>query len=543
MTVAFRVDSSIAIGSGHFARCLTLAEALRGLGERVVFVSRRLPGSMHASAENSGFEVLLLPTDEAATPEPGATAHAAWLPATRAQDAEQTAAALLAAGHDADWVVVDSYALDEVWERRVRAALGCRIAVVDDLADRTHDCDVLLDTACADGLRDRYQALCPADCAFLIGPAHAVLRREFVRARRAVQPRTSLRRVLVFFGGSDPDDATAAALHAAAAANDALEVDVVWGGSYGGSAGLHDRFGDMPGVRLIGPTDRMAELMAGADLALGGGGVATWERCFLGLPTIVATLADNQVSNVRCLTAHGAAVAIPRGLHAQPGAWETALESVLSEPARLGEMSRSASGLTADAADARSHALVRAIRRERRTPAALALRRLERKDLELVLRWRNAPEVRQHMTTRHEITAQEHASWFDRLSQADDAAAWVFEVAGVPSGLFQLRGIDSDAAKAEWGFYLSPDAMGRGLGSALCFLGVEAVFDELGLDAIDAQVLDGNTRSLALHELFGFRPGGSLAAEEGATMMELTWDAWNAHRAQVARTAFGGGRS
>ena len=133
--VVFRCDASVAIGTGHVRRCLSLALALQALGAQCLFVLRDHGLDAAAPLRAHGLPALLLPPPSPGAPEPQAPAHAAWLGTPQAVDAADTLAALRSAGWPAaDWLVVDHYALDARWHRAVQPVLGARLAAIDDLA-------------------------------------------------------------------------------------------------------------------------------------------------------------------------------------------------------------------------------------------------------------------------------------------------------------------------------------------------------------------------------------------------------------------------
>lgn len=290
LKAVIRVDAATMIGTGHLMRCLTLAERLRRRGDDMAFVSRELPGNLIAYVEAQGFEVLHLPPHEA---DVSLTGYAAWLTVPQATDAEETLAALR--GRRVDLLVVDSYALDAAWERVLRPHVG-RIFVIDDLANRVHDCDILLDQNFYRDGAHRYDGLVPAGCNCLLGPQHALLRKEFFAARRELRERDGrLRRVFVFYGGSDLTRETEKAVRALLAVPELhLTADIVVGSSNAHIAEVRALCAGHENLRLHVQAQNMAELMAAADLALGAGGTTTWERCCLGLPALVTTIAENQ---------------------------------------------------------------------------------------------------------------------------------------------------------------------------------------------------------------------------------------------------------
>ena len=229
-----------------------------------------------------------------ASVEVGLTGYAAWLTVPWQRDAEETRALLLAIGQ-ADVLVVDSYALDIAWEKELRP-LTTRIFVIDDLANRSHDCDILLDQNFYRNREKRYLDLVPKTCRLLLGPQYALLRQEFYQAQANLRQRDGkLRRILLFYGGSDRTRETEKAIAALLKLRlFAVHVDVVVGGSNARSETVRALCEKQQGFQYHFQVANMAELMARADLSLGAGGTAMWERCFLGLPAIVTSIAENQ---------------------------------------------------------------------------------------------------------------------------------------------------------------------------------------------------------------------------------------------------------
>ncbi|MDX8357909.1 UDP-2,4-diacetamido-2,4,6-trideoxy-beta-L-altropyranose hydrolase [Sphingopyxis terrae] len=309
MTILFRTDASTEIGTGHVMRCLTLADALAAEGASAHFLCRAHPGHLAALIERRGHGVTLLARGEG-DPVESRLAHSAWLGSSVAADVAEALEA--ADSFRPEWVVVDHYALDVEWETAMRRT-GARILAIDDLADRAHDCDVLLDQNLGRSVHD-YARLVPVDAAVLAGPAHALLRDQFVAARASSLLRRqdgAVRTVLVNLGGVDRDDATSVVLSALAAANGAasFHVRVVLGASALWGERVRALAATLPfEVQVMQGIDDMAVEMASADIAIGAAGSTSWERCALGLPTVMLVLADNQRAIAAALDAAGCAI-------------------------------------------------------------------------------------------------------------------------------------------------------------------------------------------------------------------------------------------
>lgn len=312
MRMVFRVDASNEIGTGHVMRCLALAEVLRERGSEVCFICREFPGHMESVIRQNGFEVIMLPVPEGrATADPEGTRSWSWLGETQRVDAEKTCEAVQRWG-GADWLVVDHYGIDHRWESTLRKVAE-NIVVVDDLADRRHDCDVLLDQTYG-RIQIDYSGLVPAHARLLLGSKYALLRREFAhwrpRALARRQRQRAPRRLFVNFGGTDVTNTTELVLNLLGEAKFDLppELVVVLGASSLHRQKIHTVAAKVASsVTVLSRASNMAEIMSTADVAIGAAGATSWERCCLGLPSIVMVVADNQLMIAEELDRAGAA--------------------------------------------------------------------------------------------------------------------------------------------------------------------------------------------------------------------------------------------
>src|SRR5690348_9550286 len=347
MNLVFRTDASLDIGTGHVMRCLTLAGALREKGATSRFICRTLPGNLIARIREAGFAVTALPSGE--PNEPGAReieplpAHAGWLGASWRKDAEDTRIALQSL--QPDWLIVDHYALDRAWEREVRPL--CRhLMAIDDLADRPHDCDLLLDQT-LDRDAAAYSGLVPQGCRVLTGTHYALLRPEFAALRDySLRRRTGeLRSILVAMGGVDKSNATARVLDALRGSD--LPTDsrliVLMGGQAPWLDDVRMKAASLPWpceVRV--EAGNVAELTAACDLAIGAAGGSAWERCALGVPALLVVTAENQRGVARALERAGAARLLG-GVESMDAALPDALAGLGGEA--LSVMSRKAAAI------------------------------------------------------------------------------------------------------------------------------------------------------------------------------------------------------
>lgn len=291
---AFRVDANRYIGTGHVMRTLTLANELRERGAECTFICRTMDSNLFQHIRMSGFQIVELPydTDFAPRHDPVKDPFAInWH-----CDLESMREITYNAQYD--WVVVDHYGLDARWESAIRSQCR-RVMAIDDLANRAHDCDVLLDQTFGRSASD-YAGLLPQGSASLCGSEYAMLRRDFSLCReeslrrRKAEP---FRRILISMGGADNDNHTLSVLFALKhiPLPEELEVNVVLGQLAPHRGSVSAAAADMPWkTNVLFAVEDMASLMSKSDLAVGAAGSTAWERCCLGLPTIMIVTAENQ---------------------------------------------------------------------------------------------------------------------------------------------------------------------------------------------------------------------------------------------------------
>lgn len=323
----FRADASAEIGTGHVVRSRTLAAELVGRGWDATLVARGLPAGLAGSIRAMAVGLLELPKDLAIEDEPTYIGTALSRPA--------------------DLAVIDHYDIGADWQLAA-ADWAKRQLAIDDLADRAQATDILLDQNLpADP--SRYRGLVRPTTQLLLGPAYALVQPAFAAARARRQAGSlgrdgRLQRILVFMSGTDPQDVTRRAARAAAALD--VAVDVVVGAGYPFQPELRAWVAGQPLVELHVDTQDMAGLMARADLAVGASGSANWERCTLGLPAVLVTLADNQVEGARALADVGAVVDLGSHARVADHQLERALIELRDDPERLVAMSETAARLT-----------------------------------------------------------------------------------------------------------------------------------------------------------------------------------------------------
>ena len=281
-------------------RCLTLAEVLRQKGADVSFICREHSGNLISFIQEKGFPVFTLSlakteNDDSEKQEPKLF-HAKWLGASQQQDAEQCRIVLKQI--KPDWLIVDHYAIDQTWQACLKPTYK-KLMVIDDLADRTHQCNVLLDQNYG-STKKKYKALVPKHCLILAGTEYALLRPEFNRWRAfslAYRKNLKLEKLLITLGGVDPANYTGLILEALKNSDlpTETEITVIMGATAPHVDAIKSVAKIFPyKVEVMSNVNNVAEIMATSDLAIGAAGATTWERCCLGLPTIQLVVAENQ---------------------------------------------------------------------------------------------------------------------------------------------------------------------------------------------------------------------------------------------------------
>lgn len=507
-SVAFRVDASTAIGTGHVMRCLTLAQTLRSQSVRSHFVCREHEGSLCDLIEQRGFDVARLPPPQTSGATVEGTAYSQWLGASSDDDARQTQQALARHVESPLALIVDHYGIDERWERQLRATTE-RLMAIDDLADRRHDCDLLLDQNLVLDTQARYVGKVPKRTTMLLGPSFALLQPIYRELRGRVRLRGGpIRRVLIFFGGVDRDNLTSRALAAfLQLGRTDIVADVVIGNSMPHADQIQRLAAGHANVTLHRGLPTLAHLMAEADLALGAAGTTSWERLCLGLPALVVTLAENQ----RAPALGQSEAGLIRWLGDSDRVDQAAVFSVLEALVASGldqEWSRrcfeAVDGLGAERVCA-------ALTMTAETP--LQLRRAAASDEALLLEWANEPETRRNAFTSDRISAETHRQWLRRrLASPESVSFYIAETEhGVPVG--QVR---FEQSEDRWIISYSLDAIfrGRGCGHSLLAAAMRAFAADRPGVTVSGLVKITNRPSCRIFEALGF----SVAANDGAVV-------------------------
>jgi UDP-2,4-diacetamido-2,4,6-trideoxy-beta-L-altropyranose hydrolase len=393
-------------------------------------------------------------------------------------------------------LVLDHYGLDVEWEQRLRPHVS-KLMVIDDLANRYHDCNLLLDQNYSSEGEERYAGLVDKACKLLLGPRYALLRPEYVAYRKTSLARDGqVKRVLVFFGGSDSQNMTGMAIEALSDPDlKHLALDVVVGANNLHSESLKNQVTERPQTRIFGPRPHLADLMSKADLAIGGGGATTWERMCLGLPTLVVSIADNQRPSSKALKEAKLIYYAGHSTDINIDHLKSLLQTLIQDEERLTELALhnrlQVDGLgTLRVVEVMSPTVTNEIR----------LRPACEEDIVLYFNWANDLVVRNNSFNTSPISWATHQLWFSKKLHDVNSRLFVLEAAGLPVG--QIR-FDRVGEEAFIDYSIDATVRGRGWGLRLLALGTDQMRQNEPV-RLRAEAKEGNEASAAVFLRMGF---------------------------------------
>jgi UDP-2,4-diacetamido-2,4,6-trideoxy-beta-L-altropyranose hydrolase len=487
----FRADASVEIGGGHVRRCLAIANALAADGWTTIFACTRETPRIVPQLAAAGYRHIAVEPDA-----PEIDVLHAGIP------------------DGCDMLVIDHYGARAVLDRACRG-WARHITVIEDLADRVRDCDVLIDQTPGRTAAE-YSKIVPRNCVVLAGSGYALLHpgfRDMRRDSRIASP--TIRNVVVSFGWTDPTNATAHALEALRRADIGAKVHVMLGATSGNSSEVRALAAQLqPRAKVHVAVDDMPAFLAAADLAIGAAGISALERCCIGVPSIVAPVAANQRANANGLVMAGAALVV------MPHEWNDAsklagmIEDLYGDRRcrqRMIEAGRTlCDGHGLERVCHQIAELAQATRRRRRTADddELVLRFATAADARKVWEWRNDAQARSMSRNATPIAWEAHATWFADCLNSADSAMLIGMIGGVPAAVIRFERKQGSAGVS---INIAPSFRGRGLGKRLLSSACELMERYRFAERLNADIKPGNTSSRKIFEAAGF----VLVADDG----------------------------
>ena len=482
MNLLIRADASVGMGTGHVMRCLALAHAWQDAGGRPVFVMSETTQALRARLGAEGCELQTLSC-----------------PAGQADDS--TAVIDAAQRQHVDWVVVDGYQFGAEYQAALKAA-DLKVLFVDDNGHAQHYSADLVLNQNVSATENLYSSR-SADTQLLLGTRYCLLRREFVLQSGRKRPVSdTVRTLLVMMGGSDPSNVTARVLEALELAGLAeVETTVVVGGSNPNVKNL-EKLAAQSSVRINLQRDvsNLAELMAETDLAISAAGSTCWELCFMGVPSLLIDVADNQTPIARELHRLSCAIHV--------GNADFGRETLVAELRRVtasSELRRALAHSSRQMVDGQG---ARRVVGMMRGTGDLSVRDVRPDDKRLLWDWANDPAVRAASFTTQQIPWEDHCSWFaQKLSDRRCTMLVAQDELGNPCGQirFELR----TDGEFEVHISIAKETRGKGLATRVIELGVERIRKEHSVARIHAFVKESNLASVRAFEKAHFRRVGT----------------------------------
>jgi len=480
-------------------RCLTLAQVLKENGADAEFICRKHKGNLIDKIRSNGLIVHELELFEEADINTR-LAHSHWLRVTQRQDADDCID-ILKAKHP-DWLIVDHYALDEQWQKRLKPYYE-KLMVIDDLADRKHQCDILLDQTFGRQQED-YSVFTPKDCQLLLGSQYALLRPEFAKWRpyslkRRGKP--AFKQLLINMGGVDVDNVTENVLDELKICNlpNDINITVIMGGSAPHLESVKSKTNALPyKTKIKVDVDNMAELMANADMAIGAGGSTTWERCCLGLPTIQIVIAKNQQFSAETLARQNIVKLVKE------------VKEIVYLLESSSEWMRDVGSSALKVCDGMGSYKVfnkitnyKMILKDFDEVNLCNYVNLNENDKIQALNMRNHPEIKKWMHNQDRISEEDHFGFINNLEIDIEKRYFLVKQKGNIIGSINFSKINFDNS-VELGIFTNPFLQLKGLGRLLESAASQYVFAELGVRKIKLEVFLGNERAIRFYNKCGF---------------------------------------
>jgi len=494
-----RADASTQIGTGHFMRCLALAQAWKDIGSKITFITTCTQESLLQRIRDEGCDLKTIAQNY---PAPGD-----W----------NCTKDTLATNPNA-WLVLDGYHFDEAYQQQVKSA-GSRLLVIDDIAHLKHYyADIVLNqNLCA----EQMHYSCEPYTHLLLGTRYVLLRREFLAWKDWERKIPKIaRRVLVTLGGSDPENHTLKVIEALQNVDiPGLEATAVIGASNPNASTLeYAATQSRIPFRLVHDAKNMPELMAWADVAVSGGGTSAWELLFMEMPTLFLMLANNQQHIVEYIESQE----LGKNLGQAEDISSTLLTEAITSFAKDLNRRATISQRTRQVVDGQGiHRATRSMQKPETDE--LKLRPATPEDSRLLWELANDPAVRASSFSTEIIPWEDHLNWLKMKVSEPGHKHYIIIQSDSGSPIGQVR-FDSLGDKAEIHVSIASHFHGHGYGSQAISIASKQLLKETEIKRIYANIRPDNISSIRAFANAGFRTDGTVKIVEGHKAVQMVLD-------------------
>jgi len=538
MTLLIRLDSSPNRGAGHFMRCLTIAGAYKKSGGAVALACEFLLPENIRSLKREGIPFFKLPNKTTANMD---EELGLWAPDIQQLDASATA--LIAKELGSKVVLVDHYSLSHEWESLISANNSLKVAVLEDEIRRHHYCDLLIDYT-LDRQRSDYYQLVPLKCELRCGFKYAPMKPEIldITPHLKAQNDTGLTTLGILMGGTDPANIAGDLLTTLAEVPqfNSLQTILFLGPGNTNVLSLEKLIKELKTIntKIVVNPDNFVERLSNLSFAISACGTTALELIYLKIPTLFVPVAENQLPGAFSYEKHDLGLVTELYSKTNKKALTEKFFALIDNQQRKKLPENIIDGRGADRIVDAIQTLLRPKMKNN-----YLLRPMHKKDLTMVLKWRNAPSVKSKMLGQTDISLEDHQKWFSGVENSQHQNVFIFQHENIDKGFIAFHKKRSHPRICTWGFYLAPEAEhGSGLGLKLGLASLDYGFFELEFDQIIGEVLESNLVSQKFHTRLGFKIDNQEAFEAGFTRANETVIQYSITKEQwIIRRANAGG--
>ncbi|MBU1196536.1 MAG: UDP-2,4-diacetamido-2,4,6-trideoxy-beta-L-altropyranose hydrolase [Proteobacteria bacterium] len=478
-----RADATISMGTGHIMRCIALGQAWKKQGGAVSFISHSPSKAITNRLDAEGFDLIRIKGICPDTQDIETTLDILCNPALYEKPPSS---------YGDQWVVLDGYHFTPEYQKAITGK-GLNLLVIDDYnhLDQYH-ATLLLNQNLGS---DRYHYVCPDDTTKLSGTQYIMLRSEFLTAK-PIQKNACVNNILVTMGGSDPNNLTLKVIEAInEITHPDLKFKIIVGPDNPNTGYLKTTFSSQnSNTELIENAD-MPQMMAWADLAVTAGGSTCWELCYMAVPFIITTVAQNQIELSCALEQAGAAVCMGKDTCVTPQKIKDRLLALICDPEKLERMKQSGTRLVDGKGSSR---IIRAM-----VGAKIVLRSARINDAKLLYDWANEKETRAASFNPDPISWEAHLAWFEQ--KISDQNTWIYIARNHMNNDIGMIRFDKTEDFFKISYLIDKNFRGQGLGSGILKAGIEKIKSDIKLPAQFAgEIKTDNPASIKSFENCGF---------------------------------------